>query len=129
VLGGAPLTVADQRQDVPLRRNIARLREAKPGPHRQPGIQDSGRLDPDTAGQPPCRRPRRPARITSRCHELATVRALVREFAVMLCNRTGRKLPGWADRAEASSIPSADAAGCAGCQPGASNNTLAGGVR
>lgn len=44
------------------------------------------------------------ARITARCHELAAVRALVREFADMLCNRTGRKLPGWADQAEASSI-------------------------
>ena len=31
-------------------------------------------------------------------------RCLVREFADMLCNRTGRKLPRWADQAEASSI-------------------------
>jgi transposase len=29
---------------------------------------------------------------------------MVREFADMLCNRTGSKLPGWADQAEASSI-------------------------
>ncbi len=91
-----------------LRRHLARLREAKarpapPAPASKtvaawiltpPGSLAVG----DRAAL---------ARITSRCHELATVRALVREFADMLCNRTGRKLPGWADQAEASSIPRA----------------------
>jgi transposase len=44
------------------------------------------------------------ARITGRCAELAATRALVREFADMLCNRHGHKLPGWADKAEGSDI-------------------------
>ena len=44
------------------------------------------------------------ARITGRCDELATVRALVRQFADMLCHRNGTKLPGWADEAEASTV-------------------------
>jgi transposase len=44
------------------------------------------------------------ARITGRCGELAATRAQVREFADMLCNRHGHKLPGWADRAEASPV-------------------------
>ena len=44
------------------------------------------------------------ARITGRCSELATTRAQVREFADMLCNRHGHKLPGWADRAEGSDV-------------------------
>jgi hypothetical protein len=37
------------------------------------------------------------ARITGRCDELATVRSMVCEFARHALQRTGRKLPGWAD--------------------------------
>jgi hypothetical protein len=88
-----------------LRRHIARLREAKARPappapapktvaariHTPPG----SLLDEDRAAL---------VRITDRCDELATVRAMVREFADMLCNRTGGKLPGWTDHAEASNI-------------------------
>jgi hypothetical protein len=44
------------------------------------------------------------ARITGRCGELAATRALVREFADMLCNRHGHKLPAWADTAETSNV-------------------------
>jgi transposase len=44
------------------------------------------------------------AQITGRCGELATTRALVREFADMLCNRHGYKLPAWADKAEGSPV-------------------------
>jgi Transposase len=44
------------------------------------------------------------ARITGRCDKLATVRALVRQFADMLCHRNGTKLPGWAGEAEASTV-------------------------
>ena len=44
------------------------------------------------------------AGITARCEELTATRALVREFAVMLCHRSGSKLPGWADQAEASPV-------------------------
>jgi transposase len=44
------------------------------------------------------------ARITGRCGELAVTRALVREFADMLCNRHGHKLPGWAKKAQASNV-------------------------
>jgi hypothetical protein len=44
------------------------------------------------------------AEITGRCEELTTTRALVREFADMLCHRSGRNLPRWADQAEASTV-------------------------
>jgi transposase len=44
------------------------------------------------------------AQITGRCGEFAATRALVREFADMLCNRHGNKLPAWADQAEASDV-------------------------
>jgi transposase len=44
------------------------------------------------------------AGITARCEELTATRALVRDFADMLCHRTGSKLPGWADQAEASPV-------------------------
>jgi hypothetical protein len=44
------------------------------------------------------------ARVTGRCGELAAARALVREFADMLCNRHGHKLPAWTDQAEASDV-------------------------
>jgi transposase len=44
------------------------------------------------------------ARITGRCAELAATRDLVRQFADMLCNRHGHKLPAWADAAEGSAV-------------------------
>jgi transposase len=44
------------------------------------------------------------ARITGHCGELAATRALVREFADMLCNRHGHKLPAWAGQAETSDV-------------------------
>jgi hypothetical protein len=44
------------------------------------------------------------AGITARCEELTATRALVREFADMLCHRSGSKLPDWADQAEASPV-------------------------
>jgi hypothetical protein len=43
--------------------------------------------------------------ITARCPELAATSTLVRQFADMLTHRQGTKLPGWADRAEASDVP------------------------
>jgi hypothetical protein len=44
------------------------------------------------------------AQITSRCGELKATRALVREFADMLCHRHGDRLEAWADQAEASPV-------------------------
>ena len=44
------------------------------------------------------------AQITSRCEELTTTQALVREFADMLCHQHGEHLPAWAARAEASPV-------------------------
>jgi transposase len=44
------------------------------------------------------------AKITARCEELTATRALVREFADMLCHRSGSKLPRWADQAEAGPV-------------------------
>jgi hypothetical protein len=38
------------------------------------------------------------ATITARREELVAARALVREFAGMLCQRTGENLPAWAAR-------------------------------
>jgi hypothetical protein len=40
------------------------------------------------------------AQITARCEELAITRALVREFADMLCHRHGEHLETWANQAE-----------------------------
>jgi transposase len=42
--------------------------------------------------------------ITRRCPELAATSTLVRQFADMLTHRQSSKLPGWADRAEASDV-------------------------
>jgi transposase len=42
--------------------------------------------------------------IIARCPELAATRTLVRQFADMLTHRQGSKLPGWAERAEASDV-------------------------
>jgi transposase len=42
--------------------------------------------------------------IIARCPELAATRTVVRQFGDMLTHRQGSKLPGWADRAEASDI-------------------------
>lgn len=44
------------------------------------------------------------AQITARCDELNATRALVRDFADMLCHRRGEKLEGWAAQAEASPV-------------------------
>jgi transposase len=44
------------------------------------------------------------ARITTRCEELTATRALVREFADMLCHRHGEYLEPWATQAENSPI-------------------------
>ena len=40
------------------------------------------------------------AQITGHCEELTTTRALVREFADMLCHRHGERLEAWAIQAE-----------------------------
>ena len=44
------------------------------------------------------------AQITARCAELQTTRALVRDFADMLCHRHGERLEAWASQAEASPV-------------------------
>jgi transposase len=44
------------------------------------------------------------AQITARCEELTTTRALVREFADMLCHRHGERLEAWAAQAENSPV-------------------------
>ena len=44
------------------------------------------------------------AQITARCEELKATRALVREFADMLCHRHGEHLEAWASQAETSDI-------------------------
>jgi transposase len=44
------------------------------------------------------------AQITARCDELTTTRALVRDFADMLCHRHGEHLETWASQAEASPV-------------------------
>jgi transposase len=44
------------------------------------------------------------AQITARCAELQTTRALVRDFADMLCHRRGERLEAWASRAETSPV-------------------------
>ena len=44
------------------------------------------------------------AQITARCDELKTTRALVREFADMLCHRHGERLEAWASQAESSPV-------------------------
>ena len=44
------------------------------------------------------------AQITARCEELSVTRALVREFADMLCHRRGEHLEEWASQAEASPV-------------------------
>jgi len=44
------------------------------------------------------------AQITTRCEELATTQALVRDFADMLCHRHGDHLPAWAAQAQASTV-------------------------
>jgi hypothetical protein len=43
------------------------------------------------------------AQITARCEDLKTTRALVREFADMLCHH-GERLEAWASQAEASPV-------------------------
>jgi transposase len=89
-----------------LRRHTARLRQAttRPAPPPAPAaktvaswiLTPPGSLtDDDRAAL---------ARITARCEEIAEIRALVREFADMLCNRNGRKLPAWTGQAEASPV-------------------------
>jgi transposase len=42
--------------------------------------------------------------ITARCPELAATSTLVRQFAGMLTDRQGTRLPGWAERAEACDV-------------------------
>jgi hypothetical protein len=44
------------------------------------------------------------AQITGRCEELAATRALVRDFADMLCHRHGEHLEAWASQAEGSPV-------------------------
>ena len=44
------------------------------------------------------------AQITARCEELTTARALVREFADMLCHLHGERLEAWAAQAESSPV-------------------------
>jgi transposase len=44
------------------------------------------------------------AQITARCEELKVTRALVREFADMLCHRHGERLEAWATHAESSPV-------------------------
>jgi transposase len=88
-----------------LRRHTARLREAKARPAPPaPASKTVAAWILTPPGSLPEEDRAALARITGRCDELATVRAMVREFAGMLCNRTGRKLPGWADHAQASNI-------------------------
>jgi Transposase len=88
-----------------LRRHTAGLREAKARPAPPaPASKTVAAWILTPPGSLPGEDRAALARITGRCDELATVRSMVREFADMLCNRTGRKLPGWADQAEASSI-------------------------
>ena len=44
------------------------------------------------------------AQITARCEELAATRALVRDFADMLCHRHGEHLEAWASQAKSSPL-------------------------
>jgi transposase len=44
------------------------------------------------------------AQITGRCEELKQTRALVRDFADMLCNRRGERLEAWASQAQDSPV-------------------------
>ena len=44
------------------------------------------------------------AQISARCAELQTTRALVRDFADMLCHRHGERLEAWASQAETSPV-------------------------
>jgi transposase len=89
-----------------LRRHTAGLRQATTPPAAPPGpapkkvatwiLTPPGNLaDADRAAL---------ASITARCEELTATRALVREFADMLCHHTGSKLPSWAGQAKGSPV-------------------------
>ena len=89
-----------------LRRHTARLREATARPAApRPASKTVAAWILTPSGSLTAEDRDALARITGRCDELATVRALVRQFADMLCHRNGTKLPGaWADEAEASAV-------------------------
>jgi transposase len=86
-----------------LRRHIASLREANAAPP-APATKTAASWILTPPGSLTEEDRATLARITARCQEIAMIRALVREFADMLCNRHGSKLPGWADQAKASSV-------------------------
>ena len=71
-------------------------------PRPRPGKWPAG-SSPRPASSPTTTAPRSP-QITARCEELAATRALVREFADMLCHRHGEHLEAWAAQAETSPV-------------------------
>lgn len=83
-----------------LRRLTARLRQDTAVPwhqHRPPPKVAGWILIPP--GKLPDDRRAALAQITGRCEELAATRALVRDFADMLCHRHGQDLEAWASQA------------------------------
>jgi transposase len=89
-----------------LRRLTARLRQdtATPAPPPAPAARKAASWILTPPGKLADDHRAALAQITARCEELAATRALVREFADMLCHRHGEHLEAWASQAENSPV-------------------------
>jgi transposase len=89
-----------------LRRLTARLRQdtAVPAPPPAPAARKVASWILTPAGELADDNRAALAQITARCEELKATRALVRQFADMLCHQRGERLQAWAAQAETSPV-------------------------